>query len=197
MTGAALGQQDVAVKPLLQLLVVVLLICGMSAQAAQPVLTGTVTRVIDGDTIEVQLTSGPIRVRFNGIDTPERGQPWGPEATRALAALVMAKQVDLEPFTQDRYERVVANVFVGSVNVNEALVMQGHAWAYRRYLTRENLALCGAEAAARRAKRGLWKLQPRQRAAPWDWRKRPKQFIDYSRATEASCIAETPMAQSE
>jgi micrococcal nuclease len=180
-------------KSIALLLLKLLLITSLGAQAAQPVLTGIVTRVIDGDTIDVQLTSGPIRVRLNGIDTPERGQPWGREATQALVALVMAKQVDLEPFTQDRYERLIANVFVGSVNVNETLVMRGHAWAYRHYLTRENLDLCGAEAAARHAKRGLWKLQPNERAAPWDWRKRPKQFNDYSRATEASCIAQTPI----
>jgi endonuclease YncB( thermonuclease family) len=177
---------------LLKLLAMLLLICATSVQAAQPVLRGTVTRVIDGDTIQVQLTSGPIRVRLNGIDTPERGQPWGREATQALSALVMGKQVELEPFTQDRYERLVANVFVGSVNVNDRLVSDGHAWAYRKYLTPENIDLCGAEAAARGARLGLWGLKPQHRAAPWDWRKRPKEFVDYSRATEATCVAESP-----
>ncbi len=174
---------------ILRLLALALFMSGSAGHAEQPILSGTVSRVIDGDTIDVQLTSGPIRVRLNGIDTPERGQPWGREATNALSALVMGKQVDLEPFTQDRYDRLVANVFVGSVNVNDALVRQGHAWAYRTYLTGDNIDLCAMEAAARRAKRGLWALKPQDRAAPWDWRKRPKQFVDYSQATEASCVA--------
>jgi endonuclease YncB( thermonuclease family) len=47
-----------------------------------------VLRVIDGDTIEVQLGSGPIRVRLNSIDTPEKDQPWGPQAHAALAGRV-------------------------------------------------------------------------------------------------------------
>lgn len=175
-------------------LLAVLLMSGSSAIASQPVLSGIVTRVIDGDTIDVQLTSGSIRVRLNGVDTPERGQPWGREATQALAALVIAKRVDLEPFTQDRYDRLVANVFIGSVIVNDVLVSQGHAWAYRRYLSRDNLELCGVEAAARKAKRGLWALRAEDRAAPWDWRKRPRQFVDYSWATEATCVSQTSVA---
>lgn len=170
---------------------VLLLGSAAAAQIDRPVLSGIVTRVIDGDTIEVRLTSGPIRVRLNGIDTPERGQPWGRQATDALSTLVMAKRVELEPFAQDRYDRLVANVFVGSMRVNDRLVSDGHAWAYRVYLSPENIALCGAEDAARRAKRGLWGLKPQDRAAPWDWRKRPKRFVDYSKATEAACIAES------
>jgi endonuclease YncB( thermonuclease family) len=59
------------------------------ATAADPVLSGTVVRVIDGDTIDVRLASGQIRGRLNGIDTPERGQPWGKEATGELSKLVL------------------------------------------------------------------------------------------------------------
>ena len=67
------------------------------AQDKLPVLPGTVTKIVDGDTIDVQLSSGPIRVRLHGVDTPERGQPWGKESTAALTALVMGKEVDIEP----------------------------------------------------------------------------------------------------
>jgi micrococcal nuclease len=51
------------------------------AQDSLPVLVGTVTKIVDGDTIDVQLSSGPIRVPLHGIDTPERGQPGAKEAT--------------------------------------------------------------------------------------------------------------------
>ena len=158
------------------------------AHAERPVLSGTVIRVVDGDTIDVELASGPIRVRLNGIDTPERGQPGGKRATAALSALVMSKRVELEPFEQDRYERLIANVIVGDLAVNAELVRQGHAWAYRQYLTSENLRLCELEAEARAARRGLWALPPKDRYAPWDWRKRPRQFVDYSEATARSCV---------
>jgi endonuclease YncB( thermonuclease family) len=122
-----------------------------------------VTRVIDGDTIDV---------RLNGIDTPERGQRWGKEATAALSRLVMGKRVELEPFQQDRYDRLIANVLLNGLIVNAELVKQGHAWAYRRYLRRENASLCTLEASARTLRRGLWALPAQERAAPWEWRTR-------------------------
>jgi endonuclease YncB( thermonuclease family) len=34
-------------------------------------------KVTDGDTIKVQLASGPITVRFGYVDAPERNRPWG------------------------------------------------------------------------------------------------------------------------
>jgi len=55
------------------------------ADSSSPVLVGQVVKVIDSDTIDVQLDSGPIRVRFHGSDAPERAQPHGKEATTALS----------------------------------------------------------------------------------------------------------------
>jgi endonuclease YncB( thermonuclease family) len=81
-----------------------------NGEEALAVLVGTVTKIVGGDTIGVQLSSGPIRVRLHGVDTPERGQPWGKEATGALTGLVLGKEVDIEPFSQDRYERMIGIV---------------------------------------------------------------------------------------
>jgi endonuclease YncB( thermonuclease family) len=161
------------------------------AQDSLPVLVGTVTKIVDGDTIDVQLTSGPIRVRLHGIDTPERGQPGGREATAALSSLVAGKRVQVEPFSQDRYERMIGIVFRDDLNVNLELVKRGRAWAYRRYMRKSDSALCINEAAARTAKRGLWALPADQRIAPWEWRRKKSlpAFTDYSRETAAACIA--------
>ncbi len=160
------------------------------AQESLPVLVGTVTKIVDGDTIDVQLSSGPIRVRLHGVDTPERGQPWGKESTAALTALVMGKDVDIEPFSQDRYERMIGIVFLGDLNVNLELVKRGHAWAYRQYMRQEDSALCINEAAARTAKKGLWASRERP-VAPWEWRRKKTRAVptDYSRETAAACIA--------
>jgi endonuclease YncB( thermonuclease family) len=193
MRGAGLrgriGRMKSAVLRLLMVLAAALAFPALSANRA--VLVGSVTRIVDGDTIDVQLTSGPIRVRLNGIDTPERGQPWEPEATAALTQLVMGKSVDLEPFEQDRYDRLIANVLLGSLDVDAELVKQGHAWAFRRYMTRDNSHLCTLEHEARVARRGLWSLPNQQRIAPWEWRQRKKResFMDYSNETVANCIA--------
>lgn len=156
-----------------------------------PVLVGTVTKIVDGDTIDVQLSSGPIRVRLHGVDTPERGQPWGKESTAALTALVMGKQVEVEPFEQDRYDRMIGIVYRDNLNVNLELVKRGHAWAYRQYMRKQDSALCINEAAARTAKRGLWTLPMDERIAPWEWRRKKslKTFTDYSRASAMDCIA--------
>ena len=152
------------------------------AGCATDALSGTVTRVIDGDTIEVQLSSGPIKVRLNSIDTPEKDQPWGPQAQAALAVRVNGKRVELEPVAQDRYDRLVAVVFLGGENINEWMVQQGDAWAYRDYL--EDPSYCAWEAVARASGLGLWSLPPGSRVAPWEWRAAGRgstaQFTDYS-----------------
>ncbi len=73
---------------------------------------------MDGDAIDVGLSSGPLRVRLHGVDTPERGQPGGKDSTAALTALVQGKRVEIEPFEQDRYERMIGIVYRGDLNVN-------------------------------------------------------------------------------
>jgi len=158
----------------------------------QPVLTGTVTKVIDADTIDVQLSSGPIRIRLYGIDAPERSQPWGSEATEFLSGKILNQTVELEPLQQDRYERMIAIVHKGDVNVNTELVRLGHAWAFRKYLKRADTDYCNFEAEARTAKRGLWSLPRDERIAPWEYRKRKSResFTDYSTATARQCITE-------
>src|ERR1700755_1264685 len=109
------------------------LLCG-AVHYPQTVLVGTVTRVVDGDTIVVELTSGVIRVRLYGIDAPEHNQPGGYESASTLRLMVEGKQVSLEPINQDRYSRMVAKVFVGHTNVNAEMVSRGEAWVYRHYV---------------------------------------------------------------
>ena len=86
-----------------------------------------VSRVIDGDTVE--LSTGE-RVRFIGMDTPERGEAGFDAATERTAALVGGKTVTLdvcEEKAKDRYGRTLAYVIVGATVVNEVLLREGHA----------------------------------------------------------------------
>jgi len=86
-----------------------------------------VSRVIDGDTIE--LTNG-ITIRYIGINTPEVGQPGAEEATEANRALVEGKKVRLEYDVQkqDKYGRTLAYVYLeDGIFVNAELVKQGYA----------------------------------------------------------------------
>ena len=172
-----------------------LLLAGPFASVAQsdqsPVLVGKVFKVTDGDTLKVQLQSGPIIVRLDSIDAPESNQPHGADAKVALAQLVADREVQLEVVSQDRYERLVAIVYVGNVNVNERMVQQGHAWAYRRYL--KDRQYCEWEAAARQQRIGLWALPKTDWVFPSDWRRLRRSQIkdpqDFSNETAATCKA--------
>jgi len=87
------------------------------------------TRVIDGDTIELEDGS---RVRYIGIDTPETNQNYGTEATQANSSLVLGKTITLvrDISYLDKYGRILAYVYVGDLFVNAHLVREGFATVY-------------------------------------------------------------------
>ncbi len=173
-------------------LIWLLLVCACAFTAADAassnaVLLGKVTRVVDGDTLDVLLATGKIRVRLHGIDAPERNQAGGPAAAAWLTQQLLNQPVDLEPVSQDRYERMVAVVHFAGRNINRELVRNGHAWAYRHYLRKADRELCSLESQARRAGAGLWSAAAAH--APWEFRasagKGP--FADFSGSTAADC----------
>ena len=138
-----------------------------------PVLSAKVTKVNDGDSIEVQLDAGPARVRFSAVDTPEYDQPYGDKSSAALKALLpVGSSVELEVITQDQFHRIVATVWLLSddvrININEKMLRDGHAWAYRRYM--KDPKFCDIEAEARDAKRGLWAKPVSDWVYPPEWR---------------------------
>lgn len=152
--------------------------------------SATVTSVIDGDTIKVQLSEGPVLVRLANIDAPEPIQPGGGAATRALHARLLANEVSLQVHSREG-ERLVAVVFLGDENVNAWLVKQGHAWADRGVPQAQEY--CVWEKAARSLRRGLW--AEKHWVAPWDFRMAQRDALhfvtDYSHASAAGCMRET------
>jgi endonuclease YncB( thermonuclease family) len=177
--------------PRLLYAVVLALSPGLPARATDdPVLPGVVVGIVDGDTADVRLQSGMIRVRLHAVDAPERDQPHGAASKQALSTLVYGKNVNVVPIEQDRYDRLVARLWLDEVDVNAAMIQQGAAWVYRRYA--DDPAYCAYEKAARDLKRGLWALPGNQRAAPWEWRKRTtlgNRFTDYGSESVAACVA--------
>jgi len=117
--------------------------------------------VIDGDTIRV---AGVGRVRYIGIDAPERGEPGYDQARRLNARLLGRGELRLAygVARYDRYGRTLAYVYVqpasgAEVNVNEELVRAG--WATTLEIPPNVAAapaFARAEDEARRARRGLW-----------------------------------------
>src|SRR5262249_50824719 len=119
---------------------------------------GYVTRVVDGDTIDVSIG---IRIRLNGIDAPEKTQSCdtqevkfqcGMLSTSVLRDIVGTKEVSCAQTGTDRYQRVLATCFVDGVDIGEWMVRLGWAIAYRKY----SVAYVQAEENARAEKRGIW-----------------------------------------
>lgn len=122
-----------------------------------------VTRVIDGDTIEIE---GGEKVRYIGIDTPETVDPdrpvecFGPEATQKNKELVEGQTVRLEKDTtnRDKYNRLLRYVYVGTNFINLELVKLGFAKsvAYPPDLQHQS-EFSAAQIEAQKSNLGLWK----------------------------------------
>ncbi|RSM22600.1 thermonuclease family protein [Aeromonas salmonicida] len=129
-----------------------------------------VVGVYDGDTFTcLSDAKQQMKVRMAEIDTPESKQPYGTKSKQALSDLVFGKHVGLKVQDTDRYGRIVARVYVGSIDVNEQLVAKGAAWVYRQYNKDKSLIVIENQATA--SKRGLWSLPESERMPPWEWRK--------------------------
>lgn len=121
-----------------------------------------VVRVADGDTLEA-LPAGesrPIRIRLQGVDTPEQGEVFSREALLFLRTLVFDQQVKVRGRDVDRYNRLVARVVIDGTDTSIALVRAGlacHAYAYDAALARE-------EAQARGSGVGFWAATAKQPA---------------------------------
>ena len=132
---------------------------------------GRVVGVSDGDTISVIHEGRAEKVRLEGIDCPEGGQPFGRRAKQATSDLVFGRDVRVEVRGTDRYGRTIGRVFVGQTDVSLGLVRQGVAWHFKRYSSES--ALAEAENEARTSRRGLW--ADGDAIPPWDWRRaRPR-----------------------
>lgn len=129
----------------------------------------TVDKVHDGDTIEVTRKGREVDIRFYGIDSPEKDQPYGIKAKRFVKKMVNGRTVDIVPSGQDRYGRVIGLIYIDGKILNEALVINGLAWVYDRYC---NKRICDKwqrlERQARQADVGLWDAS--NPIPPWEWR---------------------------
>lgn len=129
-----------------------------------------VTRVIDGDTLEVEYARKAYKIRMYGIDAPEKKQPFGQEATNCASSYLLGKQVTIKAYGTDLYGRTLGEVFLQGRNQNIYLVSLGCAWATPKYLPVGRLQdYIKPQQDAMRAKLGLWaKPDPIE---PEIWRK--------------------------
>lgn len=99
-----------------------------------------VTRVVDGDTIEVEKNGIKEKIRFIGINAPESVDPrkpvecFGKEASAKLKALLEGKKVELKDDTtqtnKDKYGRLLRYVYLDGMLVNLSMIQTGYAYEY-------------------------------------------------------------------
>lgn len=131
--------------------------------------TGKCISVTDGDTLKVLLSDkSRLTVRLEGIDAPESKQDHGDKAKRALAALVMSKEITVRKTSEDRYGRTLGYIVADDVDVNAKLVEDGWAWHYSEYNCEDRFD--ALEKSARDARRGLWAHE--RPIPPWEYRSR-------------------------
>lgn len=116
----------------------------------------TVSRIIDGDTIE--LANGD-KVRLVGIDAPEKNQPYYKEVISQLKILEgKSVRMEKDKTNKDRYGRYLRYIFLGDNFINLELVQNGLAYVYivnpdKKY----EKEFLDAEAVARANGVGVWK----------------------------------------
>jgi micrococcal nuclease len=138
---------------------------GLGADEPPASASAYVSRVVDGDTVEVVLDGREEDVRYIGVDTPETVKPdtpvqcFGPQASAFNHRLVEGRRVRLVfgAERRDVYDRLLAYVYLDGRFVNAELLRRGLA---RTLTIPPNDRFAGRfkqlEVAAARAGRGLW-----------------------------------------
>lgn len=167
------------------------LLCALSAAAPASHAAGTfaakVVAVVDGDTVVVRdERARRHEIRIAGIDAPEIRQPYGVLARSRLAELVYGKRVTVAWYKRDRYDRVLAHLWVDvaepcdvgtctrRIDVGQSQIAAGLAWHDKAHLDEQGLdervryARVEQEARGRRA--GLW--ADSTPVPPWRYRHR-------------------------
>ena len=105
----------------------------------------TVVRVVDGDTVDLEIDLGmnvfvKERIRLARINTPEtygvkkdsEEYKAGMKAKKRLEELVLGKEIALETVKdkKGKYGRLLAEIFLDKENINQLLLSEGHAIVY-------------------------------------------------------------------
>lgn len=154
------------------LVAVVLALLAITASA--DTITGRVVGIADGDTLTLlDATNTQHKIRLAGIDSPEKGQPFGQVCKQSLSDLAYDRVATVESTQLDRYGRVIGKVLVNGQDVNLEQVRRGCGWHYKKYqneqILDDRLSYNSAEESAKSRNVGLW--TDHEPVPPWEWRK--------------------------
>jgi endonuclease YncB( thermonuclease family) len=146
----------------------------IDAQAGDHQLPGRVLRVIDGDSLVLDVRGGLYQVELAGIDAPELNQPWGSVAGERLRGELVGAFVVVDAQTGGGRE-VLGTIRFKGRDLGLQLVGDGLAWSLFRAEpdasgpTESPHPYALAEQQARAARRGLWADDAP--IPPWQWRR--------------------------
>jgi micrococcal nuclease len=105
----------------------------------------TIRRWVDGDTVDVDIDLGfglvfsNQRIRLYGIDAPEQRTRDLVEKEKGLAATAyvneqapVGSKVVIKTYKDDKYGRILGEIFVNDKNLNALLTIEGHAIRYEK-----------------------------------------------------------------
>jgi micrococcal nuclease len=133
-------------------------------------LVGTVVKVVDGETVQVQLKDQhrPIIIRLIGLETPAKAsrekdgqEPWGTRAQQFLSLLLTRNEIRVEfdvlvPVSNDNTQRW-GYIWLDKKLVNEEMLRSGHAVLATRPPNVKHVdRLTPAQKEAREKERGIW-----------------------------------------
>jgi len=139
-------------------------VMAMASLAGAATVKGFGVTAVDGDTLHATIDKVKTKVKVNGIDAPEKGQPFYKEAYEALNELIKNKNLEIEVI-EKKDGTTYAKITVDGKNVAEEMVKKGMAWYYKREAPKE-VKLESMMENARKDGRGLW-IPP---TPPWEYR---------------------------
>ena len=142
-----------------------------AALAADRQLAGRVLRVIDGDSLVLDVRGSQYRVELTDIDAPELNQPWGVAAADRLQHSLTGRFVVVYWSGTVDDGRIEGRLTSKNRDIALDLLYEGLAWCTLGVVTEfpdQGRPYRDAEAVAREAHRGLWSDE--RSIPPWEWR---------------------------
>ena len=154
-------------------MIVFLLFVSFSVFAGEEI-SGKVTSVIDGNTLEIQDTNNEIQiVLLSGIDCPELSQEYGVNAKSFLEKLTLGKKVTFTITGKDRWGKQLAIVMLnGRTDLRLEILKEGLAWTAERNPLQE---LEHVKESAKEKSKGLWKQD--NPTPPWVFRRQQTMLL--------------------